>query len=317
MTRVFTKDQIKEVTKPEEVIEAIEEGFRLLAEGKVVIAPLSSLEIDDKGLAKIKYGYVKGQENYVLKVGAFFPNNKEKHLPTVTASMQIYNQQTGTFEALLLDEAYLTNVRTAAAGAVVAKYFAPKDVKMIGVVGTGVQARVQMEYLQQVISCKNVMVWGRNEQEVSAYKKDMEEQGFHIEVAKTVKEIGDNCSVIIATTSAIEPILYADDIQRGTLVISVGSDTKTKQEIDPLLLEKADVVIADSLEQCKELGNIAHALQNGSITEDKIVELGNCIRDRVTRNSEEQIIVANLTGVAVQDIQVANLVYKKLLEEKN
>jgi ornithine cyclodeaminase len=318
MTKIFTLNEIQQVIDPEEVIQAIEEGFVLYAKNLVVVAPLTSLEIENSGIAKIKYGYIKGKDTYVMKVGSFFPGNTKNNMPTINASMQIYDQHTGEFEALLLDEAYLTNVRTAAAGAIVAKYFAPGKITKIGIVGTGVQAKFQLNYLQYITACKKFMIWGRNS--IAAKKftldmEDMEKRGFIIEVAKNMTDITSQCNLIVTATSATAPVLFADQVQSGTLIISVGADMKNKRELDEALLKKADLIIADSKNQCAELGNIAHALQTGAITEDSIVELGHAIIKNIKRKDEQQIIVANLTGVAVQDIQIANLAYQALLRK--
>jgi ornithine cyclodeaminase/alanine dehydrogenase-like protein (mu-crystallin family) len=316
MTKIFTLDEIKQVINPEEAIQAIEEGFLLYAKNLVVVAPLASLEIENNGIAKIKYGYIKGKDTYVMKVGSFFPGNTEINLPSINASMQIYSQHTGAFEALLLDEAYLTNVRTAAASVIVVKYFAPEKITKIGIIGTGIQAKFQLNYLKHITACKKVMIWGKNIASAEQFKLDMEKQGFIVEIAKDISDIISQCNLIITATSAVKPIIFADPVQSGTLIISVGADTKNKCELHEDLLKKADLILADSRIQCCELGNIAHALQTRAITEDSIVELGDAMIKNIRRKDEQQIIVANLTGVAVQDIQIANLAYQALLKKK-
>jgi ornithine cyclodeaminase len=315
MTRIFTLNEIQQVINPEEAIRVIEEGFALYAKNLVVVASLTSLEIEKRGVAKIKYGYIKGKDTYVMKVGSFFPGNTKINMPTINASMQIYNQHTGEFEALLLDEAYLTNVRTAAAGAIVAKYFSPGKITKIGIIGTGIQAKFQLNYLQYITVCKEVVIWGRNIAAAEQFKLDMEKQGFIIEIAKDITDLTSQCNLIVTATSAVEPVIFADQVQLGTSIISVGSDTKNKCELDDALLKKADLIIADSKIQCCELGNIAQALQSVAITEDSIVELGEAIIKNIKRKDEQQVIVANLTGVAVQDIQIANLAYQALLRK--
>lgn len=315
MTRIFTLNEIKKVINPEKVIQVIEEGFALYAKNLVVVAPLTSLEIEKSGIAKIKYGYIKGEDTYVIKVGSFFPSNKKLNISTINASMQIYNQYTGEFEALLLDEAYLTNVRTAAAGAVVAKYFSPAKIAKIGIIGAGVQAKFQLNYLQYITVCKEVVIWGRDIEAAEQFKLDMEKQGFIVEIAKDIRDVTSQCNLIVTATSAADPVIFADQVQSGTLIISVGADTKNKCELDGNLLKKADLIIADSKIQCCELGNISQALQSGAITENSIVELGDAIIKNIKRKDEQQIIVVNLTGVAVQDIQIANLAYKELLRK--
>jgi len=312
MTKIYSLAEIKQVTKPKEVIKVIEEGFILYAKGLAVVAPLSSLEIENRGVAKIKYGYIKGSDIYVMKIASSFPGNAKHHLPTVMASMQIYDN-TGQFLALLLDEAYLTNVRTAATSAVIAKHFSPKKINKIGIIGAGVQARFQLDYLRWVTPCKDIMVWARHLTAAQQFKCDMEKQYFHVEIAKKITDLTSQCNLIITVTSATEPILWADQVQPGTLIISVGSDTTDKHEIDSTLLKKANLIIADSKSQCRELGNIKHALDNKIITEDSIIALGDVLEKKGHTLHEKDIIIANLTGVAVQDIQVATLIYQKLI----
>jgi ornithine cyclodeaminase len=316
MTQIFTLNEIKNVVNPELIISSIEEGFILYEKGQVVLASLSSLDIENYGLAKIKYGYIKGQKTYLIKVGSFYPGNSKINLPTINASMQIYNQHTGEFEALLLDEAYLTNVRTAAAGATVSKYFSPKKINKIGIIGTGVQAKLQSEYIKYAVPCREIMVYGRNVIALEEYKKYTEQCGFNVEVAKDISQVTSHCNLIVTTTSAKEPIIHADQVQNGTLIISVGADTQNKCEIDSKLLKKAGMLIVDSKEQCIQLGNIAHALKDQAITENAIVELGHAIVNNIHRKNDQEIIITNLTGVAVQDIQIANLVYQSLLEKR-
>lgn len=317
MTKIFTLNDIKSVIKPKKIIQVVEEGFSLYAKKLAVIAPLSSLNIGKKGLAKIKYGYIKDNDFFVIKVGSFFPENIKKNIPTINASLQIYSQETGEFAALLLDEAYLTNIRTAAAGAIVAKYFKPKRISKIGILGTGVQAKFQLEYLRQLIPCKNVIVWGRHYQHAKKFQLDMESAGFNIEAKKNITDLTSQCNLIISATSATSPILFGDQVLPGTLIISIGADTQDKHEIDDTLLKKADLVIADSKVQCAHLGNIAHALQTHTLQEDSILELGDAILENIKRKNDQQLIVANLTGVAIQDIQVANFVYQALLNKSS
>lgn len=316
MTKLFTLDEIKSVIKPKKIIQVIEEGFLLYEKNLAVIAPLSSLKIEKKGLAKIKYGYIKEGDTYVIKVGSFFPENTKKNKPTINASLQIYSQHTGEFLALLLDDAYLTNVRTAAAGAIVANYFKPKKIRKIGIIGTGVQAKFQLDYLRHVIDCNNVLVWGRNYTAAKKFQHNLESEGFTIEARKDITDLTSQCNLIITATSANDPILFADQVLPGTLIISIGSDTQDKHELDDSLLKKADLVIADSKAQCIQLGNIAHALQTQSLQENLIIELGHAIAKPIKRKNDQQLIVANLTGIAVQDIQIAHFVYQALLNKK-
>jgi ornithine cyclodeaminase len=208
----------------------------------------------------------------------------------------------------LIDEAYLTDIRTAVGGAIAAKYLAPSNVERIGIVGTGTQARLQLEYLAPVTSCRDVLTWGRSENKLDTYQQDMSTQGFNIETTTDAGDIMASCNLIVTTTPATEPILTGQ-VQPGTHISAIGSDTHDKQELDAEILRQADLVVADSIVQCLERGEIYQAMKTGAIAESDLVELGNIIAgDAPGRESDEQITIADSTGVAVQDIQISKAV---------
>ena len=234
-------------------------------------------------------------------------------LPPYDGLMLVFSQKTARLECILLDECHLTNVRTAAAGAVVAKYLAPSKVERIGVFGAGVQGRMQVEALLPIVDCRDVIVWGTGEEEVEAYREAMSALGLSIETTLTGDEIGATCNLIVTATPSHNPLLRADQIREGTHITAMGSDTREKQELETEILGKADLVVADSIEQCRVRGEIFHALEAGMLRDGDVVELGNVIADpKLQRASDSQITVADLTGVAVQDIQISKAVYEVL-----
>ena len=231
--------------------------------------------------------------------------------------MLLFDQKTGKNVALLSDEAYLTDVRTAVAGAICAEQFA-NEIHCIGVIGTGLQARMQVEYLKKITACRKVMVWGRNPKKSEEYSSYMIKLGFKVKICDSPKHVTDTCNLIITTTAATEPILFADDIQPGTHITAMGSDTPAKQELDSNILGKADCVIADSISQCIERGEISHAIKDGKLTKYNLVELGHVLNGQHPgRTSQDQITVSDLTGVAVQDIQIATAVYESYMENES
>jgi ornithine cyclodeaminase len=142
----------------------------------------------------------------------------------------------------------------------------------------------------------------------------MEAQGFQVGMTRNAADILRNCNLVVTNTPADSPLLFADDLQKGTHITAVGSDTPEKQELDSAILSKADVVVADSVSQCLLRGEIHKALEAGMIKEDELIELGEVILGRrAGRTSADQITVADLTGVAVQDIKIATAVYKALI----
>lgn len=314
MEKIFNLSQIISVLKELHLIQEIEEGFVAYSKGKVVVPPVGELNFrNPPGDVHIKYGYIIDDEYYVIKIASGFYESPESSRFTSDGLMLLFKKGTGELACALLDECHLTNVRTAVAGAVVAKYLAPKNVQCIGILGAGTQGRMQLEYLEPIVTCKKVIVWGINQQELDDYKKDMEPLGFNIQTTLNADDIASSCNLIITATPSTFPLLSADKIQNGTHLTAMGSDTPEKNELDPRILQKADIVVADSISQCFLRGEIHHALKAGLLKQESIVELGNVIINKdLQRTSEEQITLADLTGVAVQDIQISKAVYKAL-----
>ncbi len=305
---ILKLDEIKETVAGLDLIPAIEEGFALYSAKKAVVPPVGELLLD-KGEVHIKYGYLYNDRFYVIKVASGFYANPGLGLPSSNGLMLLFDQQTGELVCILLDEGYLTDVRTAVAGAVTAKHLAPRAVHRIGIVGTGTQAFLQLLYLRNVVGCRNVLVWGRGEEQLDMYRKKIQTVGFNIATTRHRTEILKTCNLVITTTPAASPLLRADDITAGVHITAVGSDTPNKQEIDSAILNRADVVVADSITQCLERGEVHQALKAG-FSSDKLIELGDVISGTSKgRTDDRQLTIADLTGVAVQDIKIAEAVY--------
>ncbi|TDI77264.1 MAG: ornithine cyclodeaminase family protein [Bacteroidetes bacterium] len=320
MTKVLELDEIKRLIDVPLLIREIEAGFVLYSEGKVVVPPVGFLHFDQPpGDVHIKYGFVKNDDVYVLKMASGFYNNADLGLPVADGLILVFSQQTGHIELILHDEAWLTDMRTAAAGAVAAKYLAPENVRNIGIVGTGVQARMQLELLKDVVDCQSCIVWGRDASKVQNTIEDLlrnesiQAWGLEIRAAAEIDELVSQCNLIVTTTSAREALIKADQVIEGTHITAMGSDDHGKQELEAELLARADCVVADSISQCVDHGECFHAVEQQLIDADSILELGDVIKNSdLGRTSEEQITIADLTGVAIQDIQIAKMVNRVL-----
>ena len=317
---VLELDEIKRLLDTTQLIEEIETGFVLYSEGKVNVPPVGFLHFDDPpGDVHIKYGFVSGDDYYVLKMASGFYNNSEFDLPVADGVILVFSQKTGELKLILLDKCWLTDMRTAAAGAVAAKHLAPKTIHDIGIVGTGVQARMQLEMLRTVVDCQSCFIWGRDSTKVQGMLDDLRASesiqawGLDIQAAETLDDLVSDCNLIVTTTSARNPLIRGDQVRKGTHITAMGSDDDGKQELEAALLAKADRVIADSISQCSQYGECLHAIQGGLIEEGSILELGQVIKNpAIGRTSEDQITVVDLTGVAVQDIQIAKMVDRAL-----
>ena len=303
--------EIKKVLAAIDPLPLIEAGFAAYSRGDVVVPPVGELVFaDPPGDVHIKYGYIKRDDFYVIKVASGFTDNPKLGLPSGDGLMLVFSQKTGVLEAVLLDEGYLTNLRTAVAGAVVAKYLAPRQVSAVGIVGAGIQARMQLDWLRRVREFDRAVVWGIDEDELGAYRRDMESPGLRIRTTLRAEEVAAAANLIVTCTPATAPILKAEWIRPGTHITAVGSDTAAKQELEAAILARADRVVVDSLSQSELRGEVYKAVSAGAMTRDRLVELGRVISDeRLRRASDDEITVADLTGVAVQDIQISKAVW--------
>ena len=314
MTRIVNLEEIKEIVKTHDISSFIEQGFEAYSKGLVIVPPVGELIFDDPpGDTHIKYGYIKNDDYFVIKIASGFYENYKLDLPTGSGLMLLFSQKTGNLECILLDEGYLTDVRTALAGQIVAKFLAPKNVQCIGVFGTGIQARMQVQYLENLNSCRELAVWGRSEEKLKIYKHDMEALGYNVFISTNSVEVINRSNLIITSTPAKEPLIQANELNEGTHITAMGSDTFDKQELDPKILSRADIVCADSIKQCLERGEICHAIKSSCIKQNDVIEIGKIITNpSLGRTSEKQITVADLTGVAVQDVQIAKMVFSLL-----
>ena len=324
ITTVLKLDDIKRLIDIPLLIREIEAGFVLYSEGKVKVPPVGFLHFDDPpGDVHIKYGFVPGDEYYVLKMASGFYNNPALGMSASDGVILVFSQRTGELLLILLDKCWLTDMRTAAAGAVAAKYLAPKGVRHIGIVGTGVQARLQLELRRGVVDCKSCIIWGRDSTKVQRMiedlliKESIQAWGVEIKAAKDLDELVSRCNLIVTATSARNPLIPAGLVRKGTHITAMGSDDHGKQELESGLLAKADIVVADSISQCVDHGECYWAVQEGQIEENSILELGRVIKNpAIGRTSEDQITVADLTGVAIQDIQIARMVDRAFRENR-
>ena len=301
-------DDIQEVVAGLDLLPAIEEGYALYSANQAVVPPVGELLLD-RGEVHIKYGYIKSDPYYVIKIASGFYSNPELGLSSSNGLMLLFDQQTGELVCILLDQGYLTDVRTAIGGAIAAKYLAPRRVNRIGIVGTGIQAALQLLYLKQVVECRDVLVWGRGDEPLTRYRKKMKEHGFTIETTRKTADILNTCNLVVTTTPSTSPLLNSTDTPPGIHITAVGADTPDKQELDATLLKRADIVVADSISQCLQRGEIYQAVKAG-LPLKNLTELGNVINGTSPgRTDDQQITVADLTGVAVQDIKIAEAVY--------
>ena len=324
MTTVLKLDEIKNLVDIPQLIKDIEAGFVLYSEGRVKVPPVGFLHFDNPpGDVHIKYGFIIDDDYYVVKMASGFYNNRDLGLPASNGLILLFSQKTGELKLIMLDECWLTDIRTAVAGAVAAKHLAPKTITHIGIVGTGVQAGLQLEMLQYVVDCNSCIIWGRIPQKVHALidellsKDSFQSWGLKLQGTQDMEFLTSQCELIVTTTSAKIPLIKADQIKKGTHITAMGADDHGKQELEAAILAKADILVADSVSQCVNHGECFHAVNNNLIEENAIVELGHVIKNpSMARTNNDQISIVDLTGVAIQDIQIAKMVNRFFMERK-
>lgn len=312
--QVYKKNQIEEVLDIPALLEEIEKGLVLYSEKKVHSAPVGFLHFDKPlGDVHIKSSGINGEELFVIKIASGFYDNPKMGLPSSNGLMLLFSQNTGILETILLDEGMLTDIRTALAGAICAKYLAPKKVTYIGIVGTGTQAKMQLLYLQHVCPYKEVIVWGRNREKALNFSKDPAFAQFNIHIADNLDYLAEKSNLIVTTTPSRDPLLFSKQIKPGTHITAVGADDEGKQELDPNLFLKANTIVADSISQCFQYGDLSYA--KDLVDASMVFELGNFIK-LGSKRKEQEISIADLTGLGIEDLQIAKYVYKRLKENE-
>ena len=179
---------------------------------------------------------------------------------------------------------------------------------------SGGQARFQARYLRSLTPCRALHLWGRTPERVQACAEDLERDGFNVEIAGSPAAVAERANIIVTTTAATTALLEAEDLRAGTHVTAMGTDAPGKQELAADIFGRAARCVVDSRSQCVHHGDSHYAVALEIVAEDDLVELGQVIDDpNLRRPDEEAITVADLTGVGVQDLQIAAAVAAPLL----
>ncbi|MGG1674116.1 cyclodeaminase [Neobacillus sp. NRS-1170] len=316
---IFTEQELKQfVQLNETAVKVIEDAFTKLAKNETIMPPIMRVDIEDQnGEVDVKTAYIQGKEMFAIKISSGFFNNYQLGLPSGNGMMVLISTQTGIPEAILLDNGYLTDVRTAAAGAVAAAYLSKDTIETAGVIGAGSQARFQLKALSLVRKFSKVLVYARSKERARKFAEEMTvDLGVEVVVAESAEAVVRNSDTVITTTPANNPIIKAEWLHPGLHITAMGSDAEHKQELEPEVLAKADILICDTKAQCARLGELHHALTKGVLSkESAILELGELTSLKAAgRTNEKQITVCDLTGTGVQDTAIALFAYKELIK---
>lgn len=296
-------------------VDQIERAFVSLATEPVVMPPVLNLALPERhGEVDVKTAYLPRLNRFAIKVSPGFFNNPALGLPSLNGLMLVLSASTGLTEAVLLDNGYLTAVRTAAAGAVAARWLARPDARRAAVIGAGEQARLQLQALMLVRKIEHVTVWARNAEHAAAYAAHVRSR-FDVDcvVAQSAHEALARADVAITTTPSRSPLVEAQDLHRGLHVTAMGSDADYKTELAPSVFEHVRYV-CDRLTQVRVIGELAHAVRAGAVAADAAFpELGEIAAGRASgRTSADDITVCDLTGTGAQDTAIAALALERV-----
>lgn len=290
-------------------VEVVQGAFEALSRGGVVMPPILSMQLEDREAeVDVKTAYIPGLPGFALKVSTGFFGNAALGLPSLGGLMTVFSAVTGRVEAVLLDNGFLTDLRTAAAGAVAARALAPGRVETAAVLGAGLQARLQIEAAHLVRPFGRVLVWGRDAQKARACADDIAERlGIVADTVEDPARAVAEAQLVVTTTPAREPILRADWLHPGLHVTAMGSDMALKQELEARVVAEADLYVPDRLSQCERLGEF-RAVREAGLWGGRAdpPELGDVLLGRAAgRTADSDVTIADLTGTGAQDTVIA------------
>lgn len=308
-------EEIRDLVGPEEALEAVEEAFIALAEGGALQPPSTGLHLEQReGEVHLKGAWIRGYDTFAFKVASGFYRNPERGLPTGSGLVMVFDAHTGRPRALLQDEGYLTELRTAAAGALSCRLLAPPDASRLALVGAGTQARFQLRALAGLFPLQETTVWSRTREGAERFVREMEPAtGLFFRIVSSPSEAAEDAHIVLTLTPSRSPLLGPGDVGPGQHLTCVGSDGPGKQEADPRLLARADRLFVDDAEQCARSGELQHAVREGLLeTGDVSGTLGELAAGRVEgRTGPGDLTLCDLTGLGIQDAALAARVVER------
>lgn len=307
----ITRNQLTNLIKFEDVFSKTKRAYQLFSQGKTITPPFTVFTIpESKGSVHFKCGYVPGEKYFAMKYSGAFYGNEALGLSNFLGLFTVFNAQTGEVEAIIDDKGHLTDYRTGVAGAIATSTLADPKSKTVAMIGTGVQARMQLMSLLKVMpNIQNLRVWGRSSKGMAKYIEEVKTlyPNLNVVACSDAQEAVTDADIIYTVTYSEKPIIQADWIKKGAHITAVGACEPSMQELDPKILAMADIVCTDSKEACAKNGELHHALDMGYVDEDSVFELGEAISSKIKREVTD-ITVCDLVGIGFQDAVIASCV---------
>mgnify|MGYP000008697161 CR=1 FL=1 len=288
------------------------EGFRAFSAGEIMVPPVIYLPFEGRGDLHLKGAHRHEGDIYVFKIATAFANNIERGLEPSQGMMVAFDARTADPIMVLRDEGHLTDLRTAIAGRNAAEAMMPANELIgVGVLGTGVQARLQIGLLKTLYpACNKLTVWGRSRENTINYANEVAATGWEVNIVDSPKQVADNSNLLITTTASEVALLDAHDISKqNTVIIAIGADMPGKVELSPALLHEAQAVLIDSIPQGIDHGNAAVAIRENIISPSDLQEFGDFLTNGYREpEAKDRLRIFLSSGIGVQDLQIVQSV---------
>ncbi len=319
--RILTEAELRSLVQLDlDAIACVEDAFHALATKAVVMPPIMRLDIiENNGEIDVKTAYIPGIDSLAIKISPGFFDNPSLGLPSVNGLMVLFSTRTGMVEALLLDNGYLTDVRTAAAGAVAAKYLARADSHRAAIIGAGTQAGLQLEALTLVRDMESATLWARDLAKAQSRADELSRRiGIPVRACEDIADATREADIIVTTTPSPQPLLLAEHVHAGQHITAMGADAEHKNEIDPRIIAEKAQYFCDRLAQAQTLGELHHALKRKLVKPSATFpELGQVIAQQApARANRDDITLCDLTGTGIQDTAIATLAFRRCQQKQ-
>ena len=315
--QIIDRQTIAATLDLEAALDGVQKSFRLYSAGRVTSPPVAHLGfVDPPGDCHIKSAHLHGEPYFAVKVSNGFYENPARGLPSSNGLIMVFCSQTGAPLALLQDEGLITDMRTALAGVVATSLARPDGFGTVGIIGTGIQARLQLEYLHRLKGPVEARVWGRSTAGVDRYLADMRARAIDVQPCSSIRELCGQCQTLITTTPSTRALIDSDWVEAGTHITAVGADAAGKQELDRRLYTRARGILVDSREQCMDHAESQHAIRAGMLCPERLIEIGAALDGTAWQTSTSgDITIADLSGLGASDAMMAQLVWNQLRAE--
>ena len=317
--KIININKIKKLFLNKEAIKELEKSFVSFSMRKIVSPPPFAFNLpNNNGEICVKTALIKNLPTYAIKLVSVFKSNTKIGKSTLNGTIVIFDSSTGQCLAILNEQGWLTNQRTACAGTIADKYFRKQSANSLGLVGCGQQGKFQLSMiLGQAKNYNKVYLWNRTYIKAKILIKNIKNIFPKIDffICRNLIRLVNKSDTIITTTSSTMPLLTSNMIKKGVTIISVGADMPEKCEIDPKLIKKMNKIFVDSIDSNLILGDISRAIKNKVINKNKITgEIGEVInKNKIGRVSDSEKILVKLVGIGIQDTAIGNYIFQKMI----